>query len=275
MSIIRIGYSPCPNDAFIFAHLGKEREGEMEFEPFLADVESLNELALEGGLPVTKISFFALGLVLDRYGLLHAGSALGKGCGPIIVAREGAALKGLEKGLIAAPGRLTTARLLLGLYLDRPPLFSQMVFSEVMPAVAGGAADYGLVIHEGRFTFRHYGLKMILDLGAWWERQTGLPIPLGGIAVRRDVGEERARAVDRAIAASLRRSLDGEPGTMDYVLSHAQEMSVEVVRQHINLYVNRFTLDLGIEGLKAVEALFDMARARGFMPYSQAPILAY
>jgi 1,4-dihydroxy-6-naphthoate synthase len=272
---LRIGYSPCPNDTFIFAHLGKGREGKIGFEPFLADVETLNELALEGSLPVTKISFFALGLVLERYGLMRTGAALGKGCGPIIVARQGATLQGLEQGIVAAPGRLTTARLLLGLYLERPPRFSQMLFSEVMPAVASGLADYGLVIHEGRFTFQQYGLEMILDLGAWWEQQTGLPIPLGGIAVRRDVGEETARMVDRAIAASLKRSLDGEPGTMEYVLGHAQEMSLEVVRQHINLYVNSFTVDLGIEGLNAIEVLFERARARGFMPPSQARILAY
>ncbi|MBW1922403.1 MAG: 1,4-dihydroxy-6-naphthoate synthase [Deltaproteobacteria bacterium] len=275
MPSLKIGYSPCPNDTFIFAHLDETMDPDLGFEPLLADVEALNGWALEGKLPVTKISFFALGGVLDRYGLLRAGSALGRGCGPILVGRKGASLEGLESGLIAAPGQWTTARLLMGLYLKVPPRFSHMVFSEVMPAVARGLADYGLVIHEGRFTYKQYGLEMLLDLGSWWESETGLPLPLGGIAIRRDLGARTAERVDRAICDSLKKSLEGSPGTMDYVLRHSQEMSKDVVRRHIDLYVNRFSLDLGEEGIRSVETLFDRARARGLLPGCSISTLAY
>lgn len=274
MRKMRIGYSPCPNDTFIFAHLEKASPG-IRFEPVLADVETLNEWAMEARLEVTKLSFSAFGLVRSSYGLLHSGSALGRGCGPIVVSRAGRDPWGLKASLVASPGKWTTAALLLGLYLGCPPRFRHMEFSRVMDCVARGEADFGLVIHEGRFTFQEKGLEMVVDLGQWWEEKTGRPIPLGGIAVKRDLGEEAAMEVDRAIKASLERSHRGEPGTMEYVLAHAQEMALEVVEKHIRLYVNEFTWELGREGLEAVEELLSMAQEAGLVPKSNFPVLAY
>ena len=273
---LKIGYSPCPNDTFIFAALAQQPPAALfEFQPVLADVETLNQWALKGQLPVTKLSFMALGLVRDSYGLLSAGGALGRGCGPLLVARPGTTLAALDSGSVAAPGNLTTARLLLGLFCGRAPQFKQMVFSEVMPAVARGEADFGLVIHEGRFTYANLGLAALLDLGAWWEQKTGLPIPLGGIAVRRDLGADVARQVDQAILNSLQTAMNAPDEAMGYVLSHAQEMDPQVVSRHIELYVNSFSLDLGAEGRKAVEKLFSTAEEAGLVPASPLPVMAY
>jgi len=275
MRPLRIGYSTCPNDTYIFAELGGESSLSITFQPVLADVERLNQWALEGRLEVTKLSFFALGQVRETYGLLHAGAALGHSCGPVLVARPGTDLGRLRTALVAAPGELTTARLLLSLYLKREPVLRQMLFSEVMPAVARGEADFGLVIHEGRFTYREYGLELLLDLGEWWESETGSPIPLGGIAVRRDLGSKVAVEVDRAIRASLAAARSGSPRVMDYVLAHAQEMSPAVVRQHIDLYVNDFSFHLGPSGRKAAELLLGRAQEVGLVPASRLPLMAY
>jgi 1,4-dihydroxy-6-naphthoate synthase len=246
-----------------------------DFNPFLADVETLNQWALEKRLDVTKLSFMALGMVRNSYGLLSAGGALGRGCGPLVVARRGSTLTGLHSGVVAAPGNLTTARLLLSLFCGRTPQFKQMIFSEVMPAVARGDADFGLVIHEGRFTYANFGLEALLDLGVWWERKTGLPLPLGGIAIRRDLGPEVARKVDESIRSSLSHARTQPDDVMDYVLSHAQEMDLDVVSCHIELYVNPFSLDLGGEGQHAIETLFSMAEESELIPASSLPIMAY
>jgi 1,4-dihydroxy-6-naphthoate synthase len=275
MRPLRIGYSTCPNDTYIFADLGGESSPSIAFQPVLADVETLNQWALEGRLEVTKLSFFALGRVRETYALLYAGAALGYGCGPVLVARPGTPLGKLQTGVVAAPGELTTARLLLSLYLKREPILRQMVFSEVMPAVARGEADFGLVIHEGRFTYREYGLELLLDLGEWWDLATGNPIPLGGIAVRRDLGPEVAAEVDRAIRASLAAARSGSPRVMEYVFCHAQEMSPAVVRQHIDLYVNDFSFHLGPSGRKAAELLLGRAQEAGLIPVSRLPLMAY
>jgi len=275
MKPLRIGYSTCPNDTYIFAELGGGTSLSITFQPVLADVETLNQWALDGRLEVTKLSFFALGRVRDTYALLHAGAALGHGCGPVLVARPGTALGKLQTGAVAAPGELTTARLLLSLYLKREPILRQMVFFEVMPAVAQGEADFGLVIHEGRFTYREYGLELLLDLGEWWESETGSPIPLGGIAVRRDLGSEVAMEVDRAIRASLTAARSGSLRVMEYVLAHAQEMSPAVVGQHIDLYVNDFSFHLGPSGRKAAELLLGRAQEVGLVPASRLPLMAY
>jgi len=277
---LRIGYSTCPNDTYIFGGLsGLEKDAFPSFDPVLADVETLNGWALEGRLDVTKLSFFALGRVREYYALLHSGGALGRGCGPILVTRGGTDLEHLKHGnrryAIAAPGNLTTARLLLTLYLGYEPRFRQMVFSEVMPAVSVGEADFGLVIHEGRFTLDAYGLRSILDLGQWWEEETGLPIPLGGIAIRRDLGESTARMVDDRIRQSLSLAESGSSMVADYVSAHAQEMAPLVIQQHIDLYVNRFSRDLGHEGQGAVRALLDRAEAAGLLAPCALPLMAY
>ena len=275
MKKLTIGYSTCPNDTYMFAGLNvREIEALTAFDPVLADVETLNGWALTGRLDVTKLSFFAIGKVRERYALLHSGAALGRGCGPILVARSGTDLKDLKDAVIAAPGNLTTARLLLTLYLDYEPQFRQMVFSEVMPAVSVGEADFGLVIHEGRFTLDAYGLQSILDLGQWWEEETGLPIPLGGIAIRRDLGERAARMVDDRIRQSLFLAEGGSSVVRDYVRSHAQEMAPSVIQQHIDLYVNRFSRNLGHEGRGAVRVLLDRAEAAGLLGPCALPLMA-
>ena len=276
MKKLSIGYSTCPNDTHIFAGLSAhEKDSSLAFEPVLADVETLNGWALEGKLDITKLSFFAFFKVLKEYALLHSGGALGRGCGPILVARPGVDLNSLKDGIIAAPGNLTTARLLLTLYLGYEPRLQQMVFSNVMPAVCDGKADFGLVIHEGRFTLDAYGLQSILDLGQWWEAETGLPIPLGGIAIRRDLGESMARGVGERIRQSLSLAESGSPMVEDYIISHAQEMDPSVIQQHIDLYVNRFSRDLGDEGQRAVRVLLDRAERAGLLKPCSLPLMAY
>jgi len=273
---LKIGYSPCPNDTFIMAALAENRlASPLIFEPLLADVETLNQWALEDRLDVTKLSFMALGQVRNSYGLLSSGGALGWGCGPLLVTRPGRTLAQLDHGAVASPGNLTTAALLLSLYLGKQPDFRQMVFSDIMPAVASGEADFGLVIHEGRFTLAAYGLEPLLDLGSWWEQETGHPIPLGGIAIRRDLGLELAQMVDHAIRSSLLDALASPERTMSYVQSHAQEMDQDVVTQHIKLYVNSFSMDLSAEGQEAVALLFSKAEGAGFIPRSSIPLMAY
>jgi 1,4-dihydroxy-6-naphthoate synthase len=273
---VTIGYSPCPNDTFIMAALAGNRvDTPLLIDTVLADVETLNQWAVEERLEVTKLSFMALGKVTDSYGLLYTGGALGQGCGPIVVARPGTSLNRLGRGVIAAPGDLTTARLLLSLYLGGAPDFKQMLFSDIMSAVAQGKADFGLVIHEGRFTYAQYGLELLLDLGRWWEQETGCPIPLGGIAVRRDLGFEVAMMVDDVIRRSLLNASRSDPATMNYVMKHAQEMDPAVVMQHIELYVNSFSVNIGPEGQEAVEKLFARAEAAGLMKSPSLPLMAY
>jgi 1,4-dihydroxy-6-naphthoate synthase len=273
---LNIGYSSCPNDTYIMAALAQDKvDTPLTFNPLIADVETLNELALAEKLEVTKLSFAALGMVRNSYGLLYSGAALGRGCGPLMVARHGATLAGLDRGVIAAPGELTTARLLLSLYLGKPPIFKQMLFSEIMPAVAREEADFGLVIHEGRFTYSDYGLDALLDLGEWWEHKTGRPVPLGGIAIRRDLGSEIAGMVDQAIYSSLVMARGNPAEALKYVLGHAQEMDADVVQQHIDLYVNSFAFNIGSEGEEAVMTLFAKAEEAGLLPGSPLPLMAH
>lgn len=273
--MLTIGYSPCPNDTFIMAALAERRIAvPFEFQTALADVETLNQWAVEQRLDVTKLSFMALGVVRESYGLLSSGGALGRGCGPLVVARPGTTLEGLGTGLVAAPGNLTTARLLLSLYCRKTPQFTQMVFSDVMPAVSRGEADFGLLIHEGRFTYEQFGLVSLLDLGAWWEQKTGLPIPLGAIAVRRSMEARTICDVNESIRRSLLSARETPDQAMGYILQHAQEMDPAVVRQHIDLYVNDFSVNLGTEGQKAVETLFSIAEDVGLMPPCSLPLMA-
>ncbi len=245
------------------------------FEPVLADVETLNQWALAGRLEVTKLSFTALGKTRDSYALLHSGGALGRGCGPLIVARPGRDLADIGRASIATPGELTTAHLLLRLYLNDSPEIKHMLFSDIMPAVERGECDFGLVIHEGRFSFHQFGLAALLDLGQWWDEQTRLPLPLGGIAARRDLGPDAAVVIDRAIRNSIAAAEARSFETMEYILSHAQEMDEALVLQHIQLYVNQFSYDIGSEGRHAVQTLFEKAEAAGIIAASQLPLMAY
>ena len=271
-----MGYSPCPNDTFIMGALAANLVPlPFNLEIFLEDVETLNQWALEGILHVTKLSFYALGHALDKYALLYSGAALGRGCGPIIVGRRGSNINNLTSLKIATPGAFTTARLLLHLYAGKKLHTEDKLFSEIMPAVSRGEVDFGLVIHEGRFTYQDYGLDLLIDLGEWWEKQTGQPIPLGGIAIMRTLGHEAARELDQAIRKSLLFAQKNQHQIMPYILSHAQEMSVKVINDHISLYVNRFSLDLGQEGKKAIEVLFRKASEVGLIKKPEYSIFAY
>lgn len=273
---LSLGYSPCPNDTFLFyalAHRRLDLSG-LAFDIRLEDVETLNQAAERGEFAVSKLSFGALGHLQGTYGLLRSGAALGRGCGPLIVARPDFKPEMLIDAAVAVPGMWTTARLLLGLYAPEIRDLTAMPFDRIMPAVADGSVDAGVIIHEGRFTYPNHGLISIMDLGEWWEGRTGLPIPLGGIAVRRDLGADLADRIERAIRDSVAWAFDHPAETEDYVRAHAQEMAPEVVRQHIELYVNDFTLDLGSEGSAAVSALFDEARSKGFFPENRGPLFS-
>lgn len=273
---ISLAYSPCPNDTFIFYALAHGRiylEG-LSFDICLEDVETLNQAAEKGRFAVSKLSFGALGHLGQTYGLLRSGAALGRGCGPLIVARPDFKLKYMESARVAVPGLWTTARLLLGLFAPEVRNLMPMAFDQIMPATAKGDVDAGVIIHEGRFTYPAYGLVKIVDLGQWWENKTGLPIPLGGIAVHRDLGPELAGRIEKVIRNSTAWAIDHPDETTAYIQAHAQEMAPEVICQHIGLYVNNFTLDMGLEGEAATAALFTQARAAGFFQDDSVPVFA-
>jgi 1,4-dihydroxy-6-naphthoate synthase len=272
---LTIGYSPCPNDTFIFYALihGKVRVPGIEFHEQLDDVETLNRMALEGRLDITKISYHALGHLRERYALLRSGSALGRGCGPLLVAPPGTALPDLKRGKIAIPGKLTTAFLLLRLYDPSFGNFAVMTFDRVMEAVAQGEAAAGLIIHESRFTYPLYKLEKLIDLGEWWERHSGLPIPLGGILGKRALGRDILLAVESGIRESLRYARTHGDEVMDYCRRHSQEMVEQVMKNHIDLYVNDFSIDLGEEGITAVRQLFHEAEMQGLFPSSGKQLL--
>ncbi len=268
MKTLAFGYSPCPNDTFLFyalAHGRIDTEG-YRFEPILEDVETLNRWALEGRLPLTKASFGVLGLVWDRYWCLRAGGALGRGCGPLVVAREARPLDALLAGTVAVPGLHTTANLLLDLRAGRPVTRLPMVFHEVMAAVAAGDAGAGVVIHEGRFTYGGYGLVAVADLGAWWEGETGLPLPLGGILLRRGETGVDPTVVERVLRRSAAYALAHPEEPLGYVRRHAQELDGRVLASHIGLYVNDFSVDLGEEGARAVAELLARGAGVGAFP---------
>jgi len=271
---LTLGFSPCPNDTFIFDALvhGKVDTEGLEWEPFIADVEELNRRAIAGELSVTKLSFFALGRALDRYALLDAGSALGRGAGPLLIAREQVGEEEIVKGPVAIPGVNTTANFLFSLAYPDAVNKLPMLFSEIEDAVLSGTVKAGLIIHENRFTYRQKGLVRILDCGEFWESKYGLPIPLGGIAVRRDLPMEVREKVNRAIRNSVRFAFDHPESSRPYVCMHAQEMDEAVMLQHIDLYVNHFSEDLGDEGRAAIRALFRIATEQGILSEIAFPI---
>lgn len=266
---LTLGYSPCPNDTFIFHGLvhGLAAEAGLDFgEPVLADVESLNGWALAGRLDVSKISCHALGYVLDEYRLLGAGAALGRGCGPLLVAREEIAFEQLAHRRIAIPGRLTTAALLLKLFMPGCTELVPMRFDLIMPAIVAGEVEAGVIIHESRFTYEQQGLLALLDLGAWWEEVSGSPIPLGCIVARRSLGAERLALLAELIRASVRQAYANPGLSREYIRSHARELDDRVIDQHIGLYVNPYTLDLGAEGRGAIVSLLARGRTVGIFP---------
>ncbi|NOY64017.1 MAG: 1,4-dihydroxy-6-naphthoate synthase [Nitrospirae bacterium] len=272
---LSIGFSTCPNDTFIFYALvnNKIDTKGMRFHAILKDVEELNSLAFRGTLDITKVSYHTVGYILDEYCLLRSGGALGRGCGPLLVARERLSPQSLRDKKIAIPGVYTTAHLLLKLY--DPDIARQVVampFFEIMRSLQKGDVDAGLIIHEGRFTYPSYGLKEIVDLGQWWEEVTGLPIPLGGIVAKRFLGKDRLLEIEKLIIKSIDYAYSHPEEVMPYIKSHAQEMEEEVIKQHISLYVNEFSLDPGEEGIKSIEYLLKRAAEIGILPHSKKPV---
>ncbi|HZN59606.1 MAG TPA: 1,4-dihydroxy-6-naphthoate synthase [Planctomycetota bacterium] len=275
---LEVGYSPCPNDTFIFHALvtGRVASGGFTWRPRIEDVETLNQWAFTQRLPVTKISFHAYGRIRREYALLRSGAALGRGCGPLVVAREPRVMDDLTARRIAIPGHWTSAALLLRLFCPALPRERLVVlpFDRILEATARGEVDAGLIIHESRFCYAQRGLVALVDLGEWWEGETGQPIPLGGIIARRDLGAAKLRAIEEGLRASVRFARGAPAESAEYVRRHAQELSSDVIAAHIGLYVNDFTEDLGTEGLAAVEGLFRTAEERGILEAYRGPLTA-
>ncbi|AMR34423.1 1,4-dihydroxy-6-naphthoate synthase [Mucilaginibacter sp. PAMC 26640] len=268
---LTIGFSPCPNDTFIFdalIHHKIDTEG-LDFEVFYDDVETLNQKAFRGELDITKLSYHAFAYAADKYILLDAGSALGFGVGPLLITRQAdvSALKAnLSHLKIGIPGKYTTANFLLSLAFPDATDKQELVFSDIENAVLDGRVDIGLIIHENRFTYQDKGLHKIIDLGDYWEKRTGCAIPLGGIVANRSLPQDVQHKVNRVLQLSVEFAFANPKSGLEYIRSHAQEMSEEVMYKHIDLYVNQFSVDLGIEGKKAVKLLFDTALEKGIIP---------
>lgn len=257
---LTLGFSPCPNDTFIFDALVNNKidtEG-LEFESLLEDVETLNRKAYESELDITKLSFPAFFQNAEKYVLLNSGAALGKGVGPLLISKSPIEKekKEIETRTIALPGKNTTANLLFSLAYPEAAKKRFIIFSSIENAVLNEETDLGVIIHENRFTYHLKGLSKVLDLGEYWEEKMKLPIPLGGIAIKKSIDDSIIQKVNSLIRKSLEFSFASYPLISDYVKRHSQEMSEDVMRQHIDLYVNNFSLDLGVDGKKAIEKLY-------------------
>ena len=278
MKTYQLAYSPCPNDTYVFGALTNGLlEGVPPVRAHLADIDELNNAAARGEFELTKVSYGAIPFLMDRYRILPSGGAVGRNCGPLLVARPAASphlFSEFAGKRIAIPGERTTAFMLLQLALGIRPKTVQMRFDGIVDAVANGEVDAGLIIHESRFTYRDAGLIAIADLGEWWENMTLLPIPLGAILVRDDVPDDAVRSIDAAIRESLAFAKAHEDAVMPYVREHAAEMSDDVMRAHIELYVNDFTVDLGESGREAVHALFARAHDAGILRKEATPRFA-
>ncbi len=266
---LSLGFSPCPNDTYIFNALvhGQVHPRLTRTQPpVLEDVETLNAWALQGRLDVTKLSFHALGHVLQQYALLPSGAALGRGCGPLLITGPKPTSKPLSQWKVAIPGRLTTAALLLRLFQPNCENLVVLRFDQIMEAILRGEVDGGVIIHESRFTYQELGLRCVQDLGEWWESTTGLPIPLGCIAARRSLSEEVRADFSDAIRASIHWADAHPQECLPYIRAHSQEMESEVVNSHIGLYVNEYSKDLGEDGLHAVRELLRRGGEIGLFP---------
>ncbi|MEO3405918.1 1,4-dihydroxy-6-naphthoate synthase [Mucilaginibacter sp. CAU 1740] len=277
---LTLGFSPCPNDTFIFdalIHHKIDTEG-LEFEVFYDDVETLNQKAFRGELDITKLSYHAFAYMTDKYVLLDSGSALGFGVGPMLISDTEISVSDLEKNLIndpksgtrepviGIPGKFTTANFLLGLAFPEATNKKEIVFSEIEDSVLDGRIDIGLIIHENRFTYQDKGLKKIIDLGDYWEKRTGCAIPLGGIVANRNLPLDVQHKINRVLRKSVEFAFANPKSGLEFIRQHAQEMSEEVMYKHIELYVNQYSVDLGVEGRKAINLMFDTALEKGIIP---------
>ncbi|MCC6929392.1 MAG: 1,4-dihydroxy-6-naphthoate synthase [Gemmatimonadaceae bacterium] len=257
---LTFGFSPCPNDTFAFHALAHGVvEAPFRIRPVLLDIEELNRRAHEGAFDLTKLSVGAFAAVGERYRLLRSGGALGKGVGPLVVTRTPQTLGQAVRGRVAIPGKETTAYRLLRLAAPSLADVTEVRYDRILRAVASGEFDAGLIIHESRFTYHEHGLHKAMDLGDWWEHETGLPVPLAGICIRASLAPTFADAAERAIRESVQYAFDHPEASRDYVRAHAQELSAEVCAQHIALYVNDFSLDVGDDGRRAIQRLVGAA----------------
>jgi 1,4-dihydroxy-6-naphthoate synthase len=257
---LTLGFSPCPNDTFIFDALVNKKintEG-FDFDVILEDVQTLNQWALQDKLDVTKISYGVLPLILNNYNLLDAGGALGKGVGPLLISKKQIDLKEINNCSIAIPGKNTTAHLLFSLAFPKAINKKFMIFSEIEQAVLSGEFDAGVIIHENRFTYQDKGLIKLTDLGEFWEQETGCPIPLGGIVMKKNIDNEIHQQINTLIKKSVEYSFKNYPALSSFVKQHSQEMDEHVMRQHIDLYVNNYSISLGEDGKKAAETLLSI-----------------
>ena len=270
-----LGFSPCPNDTFIFdalIHHKIDTEG-LTFEVLFDDVETLNQKAMQGELDITKLSFHAFAYVVEKYALLHAGSALGFGVGPLLICKE-ENFETIKSKLqtdnpqltTGIPGKFTTAKFLLGVAYPQLTNKKEMVFSEIEHALLNNEIDLGLIIHENRFTYQEKGLFKVLDLGNYWEEQTGCAIPLGGIVINRNLSSTVQQKVNRLIRKSVEYAFANPTSGIDFIREHAQAMDEAVMYKHIELYVNKYSIDLGTEGKKAIDTLFEKALQNGVIP---------
>jgi 1,4-dihydroxy-6-naphthoate synthase len=266
--LIRVGHSPDPDDAFMFFALAHDKldTGGLRFEHQLQDIETLNRRALKGELEVTAISLHAYAHLLDKYALLPSGCSMGDRYGPMVVAREPLTAEQLAKAKIAVPGTMTTAFLTLRLLLPGGFTYEVIPFDQILDAVAAGKYDAGLIIHEGQLTFQNQGLRLIVDMGVWWYEKTGLPLPLGGNVVRRDLGLPLMRQISRLLKESIQYSLDHRDAALTYALQYARDMDKSLADRFVGMYVNDWTLDYGPRGREAVRRLLTEAHKAGVIP---------
>lgn len=269
---LTLGFSPCPNDTFIFdalIHHKIDTEG-LDFEVFFDDVETLNQKAMKGVLDITKLSYHAFAYVTDKYVLLDAGSALGFGVGPLLISNFEISISDLQsdsmKYNIGIPGKYTTANFLLGLAFPEAKNKTELVFSDIENALLENRIDIGLIIHENRFTYQEKGLHKIIDLGDYWEKQTGCAIPLGGIVINRKLPFDVQLKVNRVLRKSVEYAFANPKSGLEFIREHSQEMSEDVMYKHIDLYVNKYSVDLGEEGRKAIQLLFYKALENKIIP---------
>jgi 1,4-dihydroxy-6-naphthoate synthase len=265
---ITLGFSPCPNDTFIFNALvnGPLQPAGHRLQVSLHDVETLNRMAFEEQLDVTKLSFHAWLKVRENYRLMSSGGALGYGCGPLVIAARPLSRDDMAEARIVLPGRWTTAHLLFRMWAPQAHQRRFIPYDQIFPALDAGEADCGVIIHESRFTFEAAGFQAVVDLGAWWEEQTGMPIPLGCIAVHRRLPASTAGQLEESIRQSILLARRDPDAALPYIRSHAREMTADVLRAHIDTFVNEFSLDLGSKGHQAICVLEDRARKAGVLP---------
>jgi 1,4-dihydroxy-6-naphthoate synthase len=269
--LITVGHSPDPDDAFMFYALAHDKldTGDLLFRHELQDIETLNRRALKGELEVTAVSIHAYAFLLDRYALLPSGCSMGDRYGPMVVARRPMKIDELKSLRIAVPGTLTTAFLTLRL-LAGPFTYEVVPFDQILDAVASGRFDAGLIIHEGQLTFQNQGLHLVVDLGVWWQEKTGLPLPLGGNVVRRDLGDATIRQISRLLKESILYALAHRQDALDYALRYARDMDKSLADRFVGMYVNDWTLDYGERGRAAVRRLLDEGHKAGVIPTAVA-----